>query len=166
MMKRMTHPALVAVVLAAFLLTTYGCGYILYPERRNAVPSKDLDTTVVVYDCLWLLAGVIPGVVAIVIDATNRTWYYPEGHKAALPGDQVLVRVGGAAPTDCVVTLRCIDQTGRDLTPAVRVNAVAGEPLGELAVTVPAAVEPGKATVVLAVNGTEQMHWSVGTNVN
>ena len=43
------------------------CGYILYPERVGRT-SGIIDPEVLVMDCLWLLAGIIPGVIAIIVD--------------------------------------------------------------------------------------------------
>ena len=78
--------AVSSVVLFALLVTTTGCGLILKPERRTEPLSKTKDTTTVVYDCLWLLAGVIPGVVALVVDATQDTWYYTQAELKAREG--------------------------------------------------------------------------------
>lgn len=68
--------ALVTVTLVAFAVSISGCGYIIYPERRGAKLTRQLDTKIVVYDCLWLLAFIVPGVVALIVDSANDTWYY------------------------------------------------------------------------------------------
>jgi hypothetical protein len=162
MLQRMRSPVLVAAVLAAFVATTCGCGYILYPDRRHNVPSRDLDTKVVVMDCLWLLVCVVPGVVALAVDFTNQTAFYSVGETTAVPGDRLHVRIHGQAPVECEVTVRCVVGAGRDLAPAVRAMAVAGRPLGELALTIPPEARPGDAAVVLAVDGHEQVRWAVG----
>ena len=64
------------VTLAAFLITTTVCGYILHPERQTAKPSNEVDGTIVLFDCLWLLVFIVPGVVALVVDGVEKTWYY------------------------------------------------------------------------------------------
>lgn len=165
-MRRLRHPALVAVVLAAFTLAVCGCGYLLYPDRRGATPSHEIDGMVVIMDCLWLLAGIVPGVVALVVDFGTGAAFYSEGHVAVLPGEEVLVRVRGDAPANCEVVLRCVDRQGRDLAPAVRADAVMGRPLSELRLALPQDLQASNAAVVLTVDGREQERWAVATNVN
>ncbi len=59
-----------------------GCGYFLHPERRGA-QSGAIDGATMVMDCLWLLAGIVPGVVALVVDFSSGA-IYVNGHHAAL----------------------------------------------------------------------------------
>ncbi len=77
-----SHCVLWTLLLASLIIAS-GCGYMLHPERRTEPLSKTHDTTIVVYDCLWLLAFVVPGVVAIVVDAVNDTWLYTEKELSA-----------------------------------------------------------------------------------
>ncbi len=68
-----------------------GCGYILHPERRG-IQAGTIDTATMVMDFLWLLAGIVPGVVALVVDFSSGGIYAsgrraelrlaPEGHLA------------------------------------------------------------------------------------
>jgi len=51
-----------------------GCGTILYPERRGTTGGQ-VDGGVLVMDCLWLLAGVVPGVVFLIVDFSNGAIY-------------------------------------------------------------------------------------------
>ncbi|MBM4376640.1 MAG: hypothetical protein FJ095_16270 [Deltaproteobacteria bacterium] len=51
------------------LVGSTGCGYILHPERRKrANVSGEVDTTVLVFDLLWLLPGLIPGIICLAVD--------------------------------------------------------------------------------------------------
>ena len=76
-MRRIFRGRVLAVVmLVAFAVSISGCGYILYPERQKSRLTRHVDTKTVVFDCLWLLAFVVPGVVALLVDGTHDTWYY------------------------------------------------------------------------------------------
>ena len=70
---------LTAVVIGLILVSSSGCGTLLYPARRDGTPSRQLDSRVVILDCLWLVAGVIPGVVALAVDLTTGAAYFSEG---------------------------------------------------------------------------------------
>ena len=153
------------------LMATSGCGYILYPERRADPLSSEKDTAVIVYDCLWLLAGVIPGVIALVVDGVNDTWYYTEAELAArraneraqttIPrGGDVLIRLHGPAPTDATVTLQLQDDAGA----AIAAIATTADPTADrqvIALRVPADLAMSTGTLVLAVNGDTQLTWDV-----
>ena len=56
------------------LVGTTGCGYILHPERRGRT-SGAIDGTVLVFDLLWLLPGLLPGAVALAVDFTSGGIY-------------------------------------------------------------------------------------------
>ena len=160
------------VVLGVLLVATTGCGYILYPERRTQPLSDTLDVSVVIYDCLWLLAGVLPGVVALIVDGTNNTWYYTEEElsqkgwadrqsRRAIPrGTQMQIRLHGTAPADAMVTLQLLDPDGTVLAD----SKTTSDPLAEmqaLSLTVPSETEPTYATLVLEVDGRPGVTWNV-----
>ena len=73
----------ISFLLFAFLFTATGCGYILKPERRTEKLSNTTDTTTIIYDGLWLFCFIVPGVVALAVDATEETWYYTEAELKA-----------------------------------------------------------------------------------
>ncbi len=78
--------------------STVGCGYILYPERRG-IQAGTIDTATMVMDLLWLLAGVVPGVVALVVDFSSGGIYI-SGRRAELrlsPGGHLALEVPHAA---------------------------------------------------------------------
>ena len=174
MSKFFRSRALIMVTLVAFAVSISGCGYYLHPERRDAKLSQQLDTKIVVYDCLWLLVFIVPGVVALVVDGVNDTWYYTpdqwEAKKAAsaekkevsaVPGTELKIRVHGAAPQDAELTLRLLDSDGTQIAPETHLSVTAGQPLTSLAVAVPADTPVGQARLVLSVNGQPQTSWNV-----
>jgi len=81
----MTKRAL-RMIAAGTMLTvgtsSVGCGYILYPERRGNQGGL-IDGGTMVMDLLWLLAGVIPGVVALIVDFSSGAIYVGGGHRRA-----------------------------------------------------------------------------------
>jgi hypothetical protein len=62
--------------------SSVGCGYILYPERRGN-RGGTIDAGTMVMDLLWLLAGIIPGVVALIVDFSSGAIYVGGGHHRA-----------------------------------------------------------------------------------
>jgi len=161
-MTNLKGRVLVAFVLVVFTLAVSGCGTILYPERKTAALSNELDTGVVIMDCLWLLAGIIPGVIAILVDHSTGAWYLPESEVGLSPGDTVLVNIQGPAPADCQVTLGLLSASGEELTPKASARATKGKELdGPLSLTIPSGMETGGARLVLTVDGREQAYWTV-----
>jgi hypothetical protein len=55
-----------------------GCGVFLYPERKGQGPGK-VDAGVVILDAIWVLVGIIPGVIAFIIDIQTGCLYLPSG---------------------------------------------------------------------------------------
>ena len=51
-----------------------GCGYLLHPERRGARGGV-IDGTVLIIDLLWLLPGILPGVICLIVDFTTGCIY-------------------------------------------------------------------------------------------
>jgi len=173
-MKSWKKRTVVSLMLFSFLVTTTGCGFILYPERRTERLSSVKHTETIIYDCLWLLAGIIPGVVALIVDATEDTWYMTEAELAAEkgrdtaampapvePGTALSVRVHGMVPQDADVTLRLMDTDGRDLAAPVHAAAQTGERLDTMSIAVPQDAQPGQATLGLFVGEHQQTSWSV-----
>lgn len=56
------------------LLGTNACGYILYPERKGRSSGR-IDVGVLIIDLLWLLPGLVPGVICLVVDFTTGCIY-------------------------------------------------------------------------------------------
>src|SRR6266496_5314584 len=83
-----------AIALATTTVGSVGCGYFLYPERRGN--SGNVDGGVLVMDLLWLLPGIVPGVIALVVDFSSGAIYTGRGGRYAVvmaPKGRVAVRV-------------------------------------------------------------------------
>ena len=82
-----------AILVAAMAFTETRCGILFHPERSGNRGDR-LDVFAVVLDCCWLFVGIIPGVVALVIDFSSGGAYYsmlphpdqPEGETALCEG--------------------------------------------------------------------------------
>jgi hypothetical protein len=86
-----------------------GCGYLLHPERRG-IQSGSIDGATMVMDCLWLLAGIVPGVVALVVDFSSGG-IYASGRRAELrlgPNGHLALQVPHAS-RPARVELRLVD---------------------------------------------------------
>ena len=90
MKKSLKQKALILAVICGLTLTTVNCGIILYPERKGQ-KSGELDVPVMVMDCLWLIAGVVPGVVALVVDYSTGGMYQPSSPVKSKPGKKALI---------------------------------------------------------------------------
>ena len=67
------------IALAALIVTATGsCGYFLHPERRGQQSGR-IDSATMVMDLLWLLPGVVPGVIALVVDFSSGAIYVRGG---------------------------------------------------------------------------------------
>ena len=163
-MKRfLRKKAVILLVLVCFTLPTFQCGLILYPER-NGQKQGDIDVRVLVMDCLWLIVGVVPGVVALVVDFATGCIYEPgktgEAPKAK-PGQKLSLNLRGPAPADAdlMVTL-----TGKD-RPAVPLLArhfqQGEEKFGPLTFAMPKDLAAGDYELAILVNGVENAAWPV-----
>jgi hypothetical protein len=80
LMKFNKKSIITLALLAVFAFTTTGCGYILAPERRGRnARSGQLDIPVIIMDVLWLIPGIIPGVIALIVDGVTGAWYKSGG---------------------------------------------------------------------------------------
>ena len=106
----------VAVICAglsvALITQLYGCGTIIYPERRNQT-TENVDVGVALLDGLWLLVFIIPGVVALAVDFTTGAIYLPGGTKrASTQGEMVVVKVNPAELNEKTIKEIVMKQTG------------------------------------------------------
>ncbi|HEY0250916.1 MAG TPA: hypothetical protein VGC41_05285 [Kofleriaceae bacterium] len=83
-----------AIALATILSLLSSCGYILYPERRGNNGGV-IDGGTLVMDLLWLLPGIVPGVVFLIVDFTSGAMYVGGGRYAlkATPDGDVAVKL-------------------------------------------------------------------------
>ena len=70
--------------LGFFAFSSVGCGYLMHPNRRNGNHTSTLDPMIVLFDVLWFIPGFVPGVVAVIVDSVNGTWYYAPGENPDL----------------------------------------------------------------------------------
>jgi len=71
---------------ATMALLTASCGYILYPERKGR-SGGNIDTGPFIVDLLWLLPGIIPGVICLIVDFSTGC-IYRSNHARRAPGDE------------------------------------------------------------------------------
>ena len=74
------------VILLSFQLAS--CGTILYPERRNQKVGR-IDVGVALLDGFWLLAGLIPGIIAFAVDFSTGAIYLPAKSARGLDYDHI-----------------------------------------------------------------------------
>ena len=167
---------LIAVVLIFMALSTINCGFLLYPERRGNRPGV-IDGTVLVMDCLWLIPGIVPGVVALVVDFTSGSIYFG-GHGnthrwdrrridirmddslntpafRVHPGDRIGFNLAGPAPAAANVDVTLAPESGvhKPVTLLDR-NYVKGEANEKMVMlTIPGKLAPGAYRIQVMVNG-------------
>jgi len=72
-MKGHLMASIAATAMLAAAIPATGCAYFLHPERRGN--HSDADGGMVILDVLWLLPGVVPGIVALVVDFSSGAVY-------------------------------------------------------------------------------------------
>lgn len=102
-----------ALVVSLFTLSA-SCAYILHPERRSSGrTSGRIDTMPLILDILWFIPGIIPGVVALVVDFTTGAIYVDSfGTKPLSVHGVLAVRVPGQNKT-ARLTVRVTTPDGR-----------------------------------------------------
>jgi hypothetical protein len=69
------------LIAAATALAMLGsCATILYPERKGNTGGQ-IDVGPLILDCLWLIPGLIPGIVALAVDFVTGAIYLGGGKK-------------------------------------------------------------------------------------
>jgi len=142
--------------LAIFTFSTVGCGYILYPNRRNQIArGGNLDVAVVIMDILWLIPGIVPGVVALIWDGVHGSWYTSGGRTILQnPNPRPLhmhanrsLSIRGTAVND-KVAVSLEDALGRthELRPVANDR-------GDMLLRVPASVATGAGRLMLSQDG-------------
>lgn len=69
-------------VLVILVMQTVSCGTILYPHRRGAQHSGDIDPKVAIMDGIGLVFFIVPGLVAYIVDFYTGAIYLGPGEKA------------------------------------------------------------------------------------
>jgi len=151
MVQRLRTKALLFTVLAGLGLSQVNCGIILHPERGDRHGTR-LDVVAVVFDCLWLLVGVVPGVVALIVDAvTGGMW---AGNHHFHPGEALGFNLRGPAPATADVSIQLSSPDGTVRTLASR-HVEKGEEVDAAPVHLPEQMPPGTYALSISVNGHE-----------
>lgn len=79
-MKTTMARSVAVAVTVSFMLQLVACGTLMYPERRGQ-KAGEIDVKVAVLDGLGLLFGIIPGVVAYIVDFDTGAIYLPAGQR-------------------------------------------------------------------------------------
>jgi hypothetical protein len=79
-----------AVVAIGLLGQLFGCGTLLYPERRGQTSGR-IDAGVAILDGIGLLFFLVPGMIAYAIDFSTGSIYLPGGHRSHVPSGGVKV---------------------------------------------------------------------------
>jgi len=165
-MQTLRSRGLILAVTLLFALTVTGCGALMHPERKTAKPSDKIDSKTLILDCLWLLAGVVPGIVALGVDFYNDTIYFSEDELKAQAGDKVTLNLHGKAPADSVVTLGLVDRDGAELASA-KARATSGAAMTDpLSLVMPEDTDLHGARLVVAVDGRAQASWRIQPRAN
>ena len=81
MIGKLSKRDLLRGTFGALALGASGCGWILYPERKGRTGGS-IDTPIMVVDLLWLIPGIIPGVIFLIVDFTTGCIYKGSGSAA------------------------------------------------------------------------------------
>lgn len=108
MTSRWLQRIAVTTALGATLGTT-SCGYFLHPERRGNTGGS-VDGATLVMDLLWLLPGLVPGVVALIVDFSSGAIYTGGGARMAvtIPPDGHVALVLPESPRAATFELRLV----------------------------------------------------------
>lgn len=162
-MKRVIKNKLIVLIMVTVMtIATAGCGWMLYPERRGGPTTGKIDYAILIFDCVWLLVGVIPGVVALTVDFLSGGMYESGG--AALnvkPGEAMAFRLRGHAPMEANVKV-IVQNDGREIASLYDNDFSAGQEIsGPITFHLPQDLENGEYEIVLEVNGKTAAHRKV-----
>ena len=108
-------------LLAALLLGASGCGTLFYSHRIGRRMSKTIDNRVFYTDCALCLFGIIPGVVAFILDYDNGTIYYTQAelipdnfNEGSLSPDK-MKKIDGGSMTEEEIARLLSRATGRQI---------------------------------------------------
>ena len=156
-MSNIKNKIIALSALAIFTFSTVGCGYILYPGRRgNMARGGNLDVAVLVMDLLWLIPGIVPGVVALIWDGVHGSWYLSAADRPILQkahsrpiqmyaGREISLQ--GTKASDRL-EIRLEDALGRS-----HVLTSSSDGRGNLALRIPGAVSAGPGRLMIAAHG-------------
>ncbi len=159
-MKRLLkNKVLTLAIMAALTLATVNCGILMHPERKGQTGGT-IDNSALIMDCLWLLAAVVPGVVALVVDYATGGIYESGTTMKVAPGQEFAFALRGRAPADAEVEVLIQDQDGRVVS-LLDHNVNEGEVVGGMTFALPTELEEGKYSLSLTVNDAPQAEWGL-----
>lgn len=113
---------LLLALFAGLLLFCSGCGTLFFSERIGKKMSNKIDRRVFVTNCVLCVAGIIPGVVAFILDYDNGSIYYTEAE--LIPDDFMdnkgsfkMKQLPGGVLNDSAVAGELSALLGREITP-------------------------------------------------
>jgi hypothetical protein len=113
-MKHRSIRAIAAATILSLGASSLGCGYLLHPERRGN-RGGSIDGGSMVMDLLWLLPGIVPGVVALIVDFSSGAIYVNGRTSLRLaPKSNVALRLPESA-TPAVLEVRLVTSARRVL---------------------------------------------------
>jgi len=157
MKKSWKQKAMVLMVAATLTFSTMQCGIILHPERQGQ-KSGEVDVPMVVLDCLWLIAGVVPGVVALVVDYATGGIYESKAPVKASPGKKMSFRIKGKAPVDANVMVTLVAPEGLSFTLLSQHYSKGEERTNMLTFSLPNGIAPGAYNLNISVNGASNVN--------
>ena len=105
--------------LSALLLGGSGCGTLFFSHRMGKKMSRTIDNRVFYTDCFLCLLGIIPGVVAFILDYNSETIYYAEAElipdnfdEACFPREK-MKKIPGGSMTDAEIARPLSEALGR-----------------------------------------------------
>lgn len=119
-MKTGRRQVLAGGAAAALTIASTGCGFILYPERRGRTHGR-VDALVLIVDLLWLLPGIIPGVICLAVDFTTGCIYETGGAHGSIPDGNA--PRAAAIQVDLDGTVAATGEVGSDRRAALRWRA-------------------------------------------
>jgi hypothetical protein len=159
-MKRLfKHKVLALALLVALTFAAVNCGILLHPERKGH-KGGSIDGPVLVMDCLWLIAGVVPGVVALVVDFTTGGMYKSGTAMNTAPGQAFTFRLRGEAPRKAEVAVTIQGRDGRVVSLLDR-NLTQGEIISDMQFALPADLAPGDYSLAMSVNHNPNAEWTL-----
>jgi hypothetical protein len=109
-----TTRAIALATILSLATTTVGCGYVLYPERRGNNGGYVAGGTLVM-DLLWLIPGILPGVIFLIVDFTSGAMYVRPGQAMIVtPQGNVAMKLQDQA-TAKTLELRVVTASNRVL---------------------------------------------------
>ena len=159
-MKRLLkNKLLVLVTLVAMTAATFNCGLLMHPERKGH-KGDHVDATALVMDCLWLLVGVVPGVVALVVDFSTGGVYESGSSMNVAPGQKFTFRLRGPAPQDADVAVTIQGPDGHAVFLLDR-KVAQGEKISPMEFALPRELAAGKYSLSLTVNYAPKAEWGL-----